>query len=510
MMHASRRSPNRLRLALISLEDRSTPASAVYAAGTLTITAATGDAILVALNSNNVPGFLEVTAPAAVFDSLTTMPVSNLIVKAGLATNYTLGFGPGVALYNLTVTGASTSTGVTLDATTRVLNKFTFTGGNGDDTVSLTNGAKVGGHVALTLGNGVNQAQLRGGVVGGNVTISAGNGNDTVNLINNGPLTIGGSFKTNLGDGDNDFVTIGNTVVTVGRDFDYSGSGGSNNVDFAGSTADLIVGGNAALNFGATSVADLDYWLTSNLIVGGNFTVVGGSGGGLYEVIWIGPTQIGGNYKLTFGNTANKVGLDYLSGMTTTIGGHMIYTSGSGTDELTLDNVTIGRNATLNLGGGATQFAKLGTTSATPVEIAGNLTIKGGANDDLVDVVRTRVGGTTTISTFDGIDTVRIDDADFGDKVSIDLGAGGDTLAIETRVADFAGALVLRTRFGSSLTVLGGDGADSVTLGVGGTGVDFGGPVKLVGGAGADTLSLFAGNTYLSTRVEDFELGDNF
>ena len=143
-------------------------------------------------------------------------------------------------------------------------------------------------------------------MIGGNVVVTGGTGDDTVNLITNGPLTVGKSMSTNLGGGDNQLTTIGNTLVAVGDNFSYSGSGGSNTVDFAGSTAQLQVGGSVTLNFGTTTGADLDFWNTGKIAVGHNFTVKGGSGDGLYEINWIGPNQIGGNLALQFGTSARN------------------------------------------------------------------------------------------------------------------------------------------------------------------------------------------------------------
>ncbi len=161
--------------------------------------------------------------------------------------------------------------------------------------------------------------------------------------------------------------------------------------------------------------------------MGHNFTVKGGSGGGLYEIVWIGPNQIGGNLALKFGTSArNLLSAGFLSGATTTIGGGINYTSGNGPDQVMLDNTIVGKNATFNIGSGGDvvtpQLVNLGTTSTTPVEIAGALTIKGGADTDSIDIVRTRVGAALSIQTLGGDDTVKIDDMDVSGAASIDLG----------------------------------------------------------------------------------------
>ena len=204
-----------------------------------------------------------------------------------------------------------------------------------------------------------------------------------------------------------------------------------------------------------------------------------------------------------------------MSGATTTIGGSITYASGNGPDQVQLDNTIVGKNATFNLGSGGDiatpQFLNLGTTSTSPVEVAGTLTIKGGADNDSIDIARTRIGGALSLKTLGGDDTVKIDDTDVAGATSIDLGTGTDSLLIETRATDdvLHIALPLNTRFGSAFKVYGGAGDDTVTLGVLAINpVDFGGPVKLIGGAGLlDTLSANPANTYLQLPFEDFEIG---
>jgi hypothetical protein len=56
-------------LNLIPLEDRMTPATAVFSAGTLTVTAATSDAIVVSPDGSGIAGDLKVMVGAStVFD----------------------------------------------------------------------------------------------------------------------------------------------------------------------------------------------------------------------------------------------------------------------------------------------------------------------------------------------------------------------------------------------------------------------------------------------------------
>lgn len=510
MRNSSARLLGRCFLELLPLEDRTVPAAAAYAAGTLTVTAATADTITVGMDVNGVPGFLLVKNGAtSIFDSATNQQVSNLVVKAGKATNYSLDIDAAVSLANLTVGGASASTSVTLGAGTLVNANFSFTGNSAapaNDTIDVPFGARIGGNVTLTLNGGGNTLHLAG-TIGGKVKVSAGGGSDTIGLAGTGALIVGSSMAMNLGNGSNN-VTGGSNRLSVGKNLIYTG--GLNDDRITTGSSDLRVGGNVTVNLAGASA--FNSWGSERLFVGGNFTVAGGAG---EDDLYVqGPNEVGGNVVTKLGAGINILEVGYTGGAATIVGGSVRYTGQTGRDALYLDNIVVGKNVTATFGGGASQVFRLGTQQGAPVQIGGSVTLTTGDDIDYVDIFLSRIGGPLSLSTFGGVDTVRIDDTNVNGPVSVALGAGSDTLQVDTLATNLIGTpLPGMVLFESSLTVLGGDGNDSVDLSdSSGNSVRIGGNIKLIGGLGSDNFYHFeAGNLYLGAiKFEDFELGESF
>jgi hypothetical protein len=506
-------------LTLTPLEDRTTPAAYAYAGGTLTITPATGDVVIVGISGLNVPGFLHATAGATNWDSGGDRPVRNLVVKGSTAANYSLLFGGNVWLSNLTVSGASGVgpfiTTVILGGDTRVSGNFRFDGhpAGGDDSVFVGGPARMGGNVTLNMRGGNNFVDVGSGSIGGRLNVTTGVGNDTVNLVAVGPLMIGRDVKLNLGDGINLVQGLAANRLAVGRNFNFTGGSGDDQIDFAATP--VVVGGsvNVDLRTPPAFVIFLttDSWTSRDLTVGQNFTSRGGA-----FINLDGPNLISGNVSVTAGASGNTLGIgrSIFAGSNTAasaVGGSISFKGIGGADTVSLDNLTVERGVNLNLGGGGVlQNVNIGATQVGNVHINGSLTIRG--DIPTTNLTRTHIGGSFGLYLGDSADVVVIDDSDFTGAAVIDLGGGGDNLSVDTRTNDIFLAVPLpnRTRFQSSLTVYGDDGADAVFLGTvaGGTGVNVAGPVRLFGGADNDTLTVLAGNLYLSTTSEDFEVGN--
>lgn len=520
--------PFRTILNLTRLEDRTVPATATYSAGTLTITAATGDIIRIdPVLTTSIPGYDRVTVgPTVIFDSGNSQPVRNLVVRGNAAENYTFLFGLGISLNNVSMTGAAGPATafvfslVVLGTDTRISGNFTFTGNaaRGDDAIFLAGlagfggTATIGGNVSVNFQAGNDLLDIAGGSIGGNLSVIGGAGNDTFNVVSDSSLSVGGNVNVNLGNGDNRVGGVAAHSFSIGRNFNLAMGTGDDRVDYR--LSPLRVGGSISANLGPSpNVVFLgaETWQSGDLFVGGNFT---GLGGVDYELL--GPNFIGGNVSINEGPGINafQIGQSNIPLANTAasfVGGNITYTGGTGDDVVSLDHLRVGRNVNLNLG--AKNFAQnvaIGQTQIDPVQIAGSLTIRGDVAT--TNITRTRVGGTFGLFTAASADVVFIDDSDLEGAATIDLGGGPDTLSIDTQVNDgFLGVPLARpVRFQSSLTVYGRDGADIVNLGFGGTGVDFGAPVRLFGGSDNDTLFLNAFNVYLQARQEDFELGVNF
>jgi hypothetical protein len=506
-------------LTVTPLEDRTTPATFAYAGGTLTVTPAIGDSVFVAVSGHNVPGFLRVTAGVTVFDSANINPVRNLVVNGSAAANYDLTFLPNVWLENLTISGASVATTVNLGIDPRVSGNFRFDGhpAGGNDSLFIGGfifgSGRIGGNVTLNLRGGNNFVDIGAGSIGGTLSVTGGAADDRVNLVALGPLMVGRDVKLNLGAGVNVVEGLTPNQFAVGRNFSFTGGAGDDQIKLR--TTPVVVGGSISADLRTPPAFVVfpitDSWASGDLTVGQNFSSRGGAFIDLF-----GPNQIGGNVSVAAGAFGNAVGIgrSVIPGLNTAasaIGGSFRFTGIGGGDSVSLNNVTVERNVNLNLGasGALPQQVDIGATQVGDVHINGSLTIRGDVA--ITSIVRTHVGGTFGLYLADSADVVAIDDTDFRGAAVIDLGGGGDNLSVDTQNNDaFLGVpLANRTRFQSTLTVYGRDGADFVFLGtlLGGTGVNIGGPVRLFGGANNDTLTVLAGNNYLGTTFEDFEIG---
>lgn len=504
-----------VRLQLHSFEDRLTPATSVYSHGTLTVTASSGDVIVVQQNNSAIPGYLRVTAGVnPVFDSVASQPVKNLVVKAGSASTYTLDFGPDVALSKLTVNGASANTTVILRPTTRVNQDFTFTAArrsSANDDFTFTPGSRVGGNVNLNLGDGSNVVNLNGATVGGNLIVTGGSGVDVVNLANAGTTVVSGNVGLTLGNGLNQVNGVAANSVRVGGSFSFAGGSDDDTLDFATAGTFLAVGGPVNLKLGEASING-NVWRSAALFVGGKFAAGGGSGND--TVSFYGATEIGGDLSATMSNGTNFLTVGFAGGARTTVGGNVTYQGGSGYDEVDFDNLAVAGNTRLTLGngGGLTQQVIFGRSQAAIVDLSGNLQVSTGDDADDVILCLTRVGGSLSVSTGGGNDRVFLDDIDVSGTALIALGNGGDLLSVENQNNNGIITLVGNARFGSSLTVQGGNDNDTVDLSqTGGTASDLvrvGGNLSIRGGGGTDTFVHYEQNVYLQGKFEDCENGE--
>jgi hypothetical protein len=504
------RLPRRSALNLLALGDRITPAGVAYSAGTLTVMAASGDSITVVPGAAGIPGFLRVkNSSTVIFDSTTNQQVTNLVVKPGTATNYSLGLDPDVSLTSLTVGGASTNTSVTLGAGTVVNGGFAFTGNAvtaASDSIDVPSGVRIGGDVTLNVATGSNSVNLAG-TIGGTVKVVGLGGSDAVGLGNTGALTIGGGLSINLGAGFNQFIGAANPV-SVGKGLSYVGGLNDDRVNISPST--FRISGNLAVSLGGATA--FNTFFSGALVVGGTFAVTGGAGED--DVAFVGASEVGGSVTASLGGGINGYLVGYSGGAASTIGGGIAYTGLAGRDSIYLDNVIVGRNVTASFGDGDSQVFRLGTRQGALVQIGGAVTLTTGNGADYVDISLTRIGGPLSLATVGGIDSVQIDDTNVNGPVRVDLGAGGDVLRVDTQSVTAGGTLLVGiVRFGSTLTVLGGDGNDLVDLSdTSGTSVRVGGNIHLFGGLGSDTFVHFeAGNLYLgAVKFEDFEMGESF
>jgi hypothetical protein len=509
-------SPRRTRLSVEALEDRATPATAVYSAltQTLTVTAAQANRIVVAPQPNEAPGYILVTetqGAATVFDSdAANRPVRNLVVRFGAVNSGGLTLNADLRLGgNLSVFGARSSQELDLLGTVGANVTYTAATGAAFDDLDIEGTAQIGGNLTVFGGAGENTVRLKGGTVRGNLAVNGGAGLDRVELTATSDLNVGGSAAFNLGDGPNTVVGINLHLVRVGTNLTYTGGGGNDTFDLDGSGGTLQVGQDARFTFGNPLAFDANLATFEALNAGRNVSFFGGAGGD--SITFSGAMLVGGSVIAALGEGTNSFDSNLLGAGVNSIGGGFTYTGGASGDGVSLDGTSIGRNVTVTLGesGGASQALNVGTKAPSGVTVFGSLKVTGGSRTDNVVLHRLYVGNALTVSTGAGVDTVGMDDVGVAGISLIDLGVGNDSLFLEMASADSAGNLGSPSTFGGVFTLKAGDGNDTVSLSNDAsatTFAHFGDRVVLVGGAGADTLGTAAENIFeLTGNSTDFE-----
>jgi hypothetical protein len=204
--------------------------------------------------------------------------------------------------------------------------------------------------------------------------------------------------------------------------------------------------------------------------------------------------NVGGDLSIS-GVGMNRIWLDPDLG--TTVGGNVKVAGATGDPDwfLVWDSLTVAKDLSVNLGGGANAI-EFGTDDGTTT-IGGKLTLIGGSGSDEITLNAITVQGATAITTGAAADTLTIYGSTFVGTVSVDLGGGADILAI----ADVPTATAPVT-FNSAATVKMGIGNDALRLGLalanGGnanTNVLFGptGSLNVDGGANLNTFDDEAG-----------------
>src|SRR5262245_48780328 len=466
-MIPSRSRSRAVSLSLQPLEDRSTPATAVYSAATqtLTLTGANTDALTVSALINKPTGYLSVAnGMGTVFSSDTNnQAVRNLVVRFNSVATGTATLDSSVRLGgNLTVMGGRTSQLLTLAGTIGGNVTVTGTGAAVDD-VTIEDTALVAGNLTLNLGAGNNFARLRAGTIRGNLAVNALAGNDTVELTATGDLTVGGSASFNLGNGTNLVQSLAlPQTFPVGPTSTFHGGTGKDTFDLDGSGIALRVGGDAAFMLSTPTGTDSNVVKFEALAVGRKATFTGGLGDD--TILFTGGLVEGGNFTAGLGGGHNSFQMQTPG--TSLVGGTFTYTGGAGLDEVSVDGTTVGRGLTVNLGGtdSVGQFFRAGAGGASAVTVFGPAKVTAGSGDDEITLHRLYAGSSLTVAAGWGEDVVGIDASDVAGTTRIDLGSGDDGLRIEMATLDGGGALNAPTTFGGTVAVLAGAGDDTVQL----------------------------------------------
>jgi len=489
-------------LRLEPLEGRSVPATAGFAAGTLTVTPRPGDDVgvsaLLFANGDTLPGRLRVTVDGVtIFQTGDDQRVDTLVVQGRDASEYTLAIGSKVVLRKLTVGGAAQATVVTLLGA-RIAGSVQFTGhssGTGNDFFTVDS-ATIDGNLTAALKGGANLMTVDDSTVGGSLSVTAAAGDDMVRLAPTAAVTVLGKATFALGAGTNSIIGQGARTVTVGGDLVYSGVPSTSDVfDLSTYGTSLAVGGAVRVNLRGA----VGNWLSGPLTCA-EAAVTGGPGNN--QVGIAGTLAVTRSLRVSLGNGNNQLTVG--GGR---VGGEVSYTGGTGDDRVDVGEVAVTRDLKIALGAGShtQQVNCIPANNLADVVVGGNLTVTG-TSATTVTLRRLRLAGDLSVTTGAGTDAVYIDDSDVNGDTRMRLGAGADAVYVETTDAF---VLFNAVKFGGSLFVDGGDGDDQVHLwNPGGQRVLVGGNVALIGSGGSDTFAHNAGqNLYLGLKAEDFEVG---
>lgn len=313
--------------------------------------------------------------------------------------------------------------------------------------------------VIINLKGGDDLLNLEGGgggtaaVVYRDLIFRGGGGADTLTSVAGAVV---GRDLVFLGAGDTSSATLDG--IDIGRHARFSGSA---NVVVQASNFTKI---NGALVVQSSALADVT--LDDTTLGRLNLAADGQVNADLTDVL------VGGNARIKGGLGADVIDMGFGNEI---LGSLTIQTRGG--DDTVEPNAEVGGNVTVHLGGGTNQVFE--TFSMT---VYGNLTIRSsGSGVDNWTLDGVQILGGTSLSTGAGADIVLFDDCDFFGRLNF-LGSGGGD---QVQISDGANVFF----YGPALFDL-GNGADTLQLGAGGIGeADFNSGVTLQGGAGADTLN---------------------
>jgi len=346
-----------------------------------------------------------------------------------------------------------------------------FTLGDGNNSLSLDTSGKIAlGGLTVTGGDGADTLTVRGGVgkgstVGGNAKFTFNNGGSTTTL-EQVAFNVGGVTLT-AGDAITTPNTVGAINVTVLKTFAANmGNSFPAEVDFQDSTlgglkvtgysvsslmkgATLVTGG---ITFKTLYNCDLQ---ADGITVNGSVALTAPNAN--FEADATGVT-IGGNLSLTGSAWTN---LEFLSATPSRVKGNITVKGGWYNDVFTSNALfTADKNISLTLNGGDNSVSLGdGTAAAT---VGGTVTVKTGAGNDTISIDRVTVTGAVSIATLGGADILSVEDgATFVKTFAADLGAGDDFISI----AQNTGASNPVT-FTGQAKILGGLGNDLLLLGL--------------------------------------------
>lgn len=416
-----------------------------------------------------------------------------------------------VVMGNLTVTSASGDSIVRLSGNYGNLN-FTFgTGedfielddvtaqnvtiktGNGESLIAFDRRLTVNGAVAITQGNGdldmisFNNPLVQMGITG-NFTVTHGTGDLVVVLQTIAGISIGGDWKVTSGTGSRRIVVESGSGVTVGKSTTFNLGEGEDEIRIG--TASSVDSFKAFTVDAGNGEFDLDF-NGATTTIDGALSLKASGGGASFEVDNILSTkQATLNFSAAPGSAA-QVAID----STWTVDGNLIITTNQGGDDITFGGaLTVTGTTTFNTGSGADEvFIEDGN-------FTGKVTINTGAGADSLEVIRSTFNA-DFVSTFSsGDDEVELDDLVCRGQFNMTTGAGQDSVVMETLNTG------TKSRFEKAVSINLEGGNDSLTIGRAADPNDFAeflAAVTLNGGAGVD-IAIFKNAALGGARFNSF------
>jgi hypothetical protein len=308
-----------------------------------------------------------------------------------------------------------------VEAVTVTTGSLQIQAGNGTDPVTVDT-LTTGGSFGLQLGNGGDVIQLSNATIGTSATISAGNGTDYAYVgptpgASSGGVAVGGSFQLQLGEGS-DIASIFN--LTVVQNAQIQAGDGTDDIFIAAPTNPTT-----GLTYGV------------GISTGGTLSVQVGNGG------YCGPRH-GWWLPSWFG----FCGHNWQSQVAT------------GTDTITLQNSTVGTNATIQ-GGSSNDTIVVASTVVT-----GNFSVVTGNGTDPITISGLAVGGGFQVQVGNGSDNIQLSNSAIGQSATIQAGNGTDYVYVGP-TPGATGAVVVGGNFNLCLGN-GNDNANIFNLGVSG------------------------------------------
>jgi hypothetical protein len=321
--------------------------------------------------------------------------------------------------------------------------------GSGNDTVAI---GDTGVLTSVTVLNAIRPLQIieTGAVsIGGNLNIQTGGGNDLVEIGEGGSLVPGVVTPKVAAALTTSFVVYvqGNVNIDTGAGNDEVEMGIGNVVSNGAvplikpqltiASTGVGVGGDLNINTGAGN----DFVLEAGLVVYGSQNLNVGDGSNEIDLV-----EAGG---VASGNAVSAAQGEY-------VGNNFNITCGKGNDSVDAYNVTVGGSLNLSDAGGTNTFdfslAQIGRSAN--FNVAGTNEIDLGQDDGLGVVLATRlmVGGDLNVNAT-GTTHILESLTRVGHNESIYLGAGNDTLSIDTTTV--VGALYADGAGGTNLLTLG-------------------------------------------------------